>query len=81
MLVLVNPHDRVLRWYRFLTPAGGVALGIHGLASPGNMGPQGRKLRQIDVGPLLKKQHGWSYYMESPKIVERLRQEAFLGVR
>lgn len=77
MVLFVNPHDRVLRWYRFLTPSSGPALGVHGVASPGELGPQRRKLEQINVNPVLGAQHGWSNYANSVQIIERLKREVF----
>jgi hypothetical protein len=78
MVVMVNPHDRVLRWYRRLTPAGGAAaLGVQGLASPGSLGAERRKLVQLDVNGFVGSQHGWSSYATSPAVIERLQQEIF----
>ncbi len=77
MVLFVNPHDRVLRWYRFLSPASGPALGMHGVVSPAELGSQRRKLEQVNVNPLLGSQHGWSNYAASAPIIERLRREVF----
>ena len=80
MVLLVNPRDRVLRWYRFLAPgAGASALGARGVASLNNLGSQRQKIEQVNVNPLVGGQHGWSSYASSPEILEQLKREVFLG--
>ena len=80
MVLLVNPRDRVLRWYRFISPrSGATALGSHGLTSLAALGPLRQKIEQIDVHPLLGGQHGWSSYASSPDILEQLRREIMIG--
>ncbi|HWB07903.1 MAG TPA: hypothetical protein VG826_01575 [Pirellulales bacterium] len=80
LVVLVNPQDRVLRFYRFLAPGtGAAALGAHGLPSPAGLEPHLAKIEQIDVGPLVGVQHGWSSYARCPDILEQIRRETLLG--
>lgn len=80
MVLLVNPRDRVLRWYRFVSPrSGATALGSHGLTSLAALGPFRQKIEQIDVHPLLGGQHGWSSYAGSPEILEQLKREILIG--
>jgi hypothetical protein len=85
MVVLVNPQDRVLRWYRFLSrDNGATALGVHGVASLRSLGPQRYKLEQVNVNSYVGGQHGWSRYASSPQIVQQLKRDILLasgGVR
>jgi hypothetical protein len=80
LVVLVNPHDRVLRFYRFLAPGtGATALGAHGLASADELEPYRAKIEQIDVGSLVGVQHGWSSYARCPDILEQIKRETLLS--
>lgn len=80
LVLLVNPKDRVLRWYRFIAPrSGATALGSHGLTSLASLGPLRHKVEQINVHPLVGGQHGWSTYASSPEILEQLKREILIG--
>jgi hypothetical protein len=79
LVVLVNPQDRVLRFYRFLAPGtGATALGARGLAAA-ELGPHRGKIEQINVGPLVGVQHGWASYARSPDILEQIKRETLLS--
>jgi esterase/lipase superfamily enzyme len=78
MVLLVNPQDRVLRWYRFLSPGNGAtALGAGGIASPGSLGQLRQKVEQVNVNSYVGGQHGWSSYASSPQILEQLKRQIF----
>jgi hypothetical protein len=80
LVVLVNPQDRVLRFYRFLAPGTGAsALGARGLASADDLGPYRAKIEQINVGPLVGVQHAWASYARSPDILEQIKRETRLA--
>jgi hypothetical protein len=80
LVVLVNPQDRVLRFYRFLAPGtGAAALGARGLATSDELGPHRGKIEQINVGSLVGVQHAWSSYARSPDILEQIKRETLLG--
>lgn len=79
MVVLVNPQDRVLRWYRFVAPGeGGEALGSKGL--PGSLRSRfdREKLVQVNVANAVGNRHGWTNYLGSNEIVRRLQQETLV---
>lgn len=76
MVVLVNPHDRILRFYRLLG-SGSAALGVRGVASPASLGPHRRKFEQLNVNPIVGGQHAWSSYASSPQILGHLKRELF----
>jgi hypothetical protein len=80
LVVLVNPQDRVLRWYRFLSPqSGAAALGSRGLASSDELGANRAKIEQIDVAAFVGAQHRWSSYAGSAEILEQIKRETLLG--
>lgn len=77
MVVLVNPQDRVLKWYRFLSP-GEQALGSTGLADDQRLGADRKKLVHVDVAHAVGNKHGWPSYIGSREIVERLHHETLV---
>jgi hypothetical protein len=78
MVLLVNPQDRALRWYRFITPGNGAtALGSNGIASLGSLGPHRQKVEQVNVNSYIGGQHGWSSYVSAPQILDHLKREIF----
>ncbi|HVA48925.1 MAG TPA: hypothetical protein VNH11_21340 [Pirellulales bacterium] len=80
MVLLVNPRDRVLRWYRFLSPGrGAAALGSRGFTSLATLGALRQKIEQINVNPMIGGQHGWASYASSPEILEQLKREVMIG--
>lgn len=82
LVLLVNPQDRVLRWYRFLSPGNGAtALGMGGIASLGNLGAHRQKVEQVNVNSYVGGQHGWSSYAGSPQILEQLKRQIFRSDR
>ncbi|MGH7135469.1 MAG: hypothetical protein ACREHD_06990, partial [Pirellulales bacterium] len=74
MVALVNPQDRILRFYRLLG-SGSAALGVRGVASPASLGPYRRKFEQLNVNPIVGGQHAWSSYASSPQILGHLKRE------
>ncbi|HEV7225433.1 MAG TPA: hypothetical protein VGN42_22195 [Pirellulales bacterium] len=76
MVVFVNPQDRVLRWYRFVSP--GQALGSHGLPSRSRLDVDRRRFFEIDVTTAVGNRHGWTNYIGSPAIVKHLQQETLV---
>jgi hypothetical protein len=74
MVVFVNPQDRVLRWYRFVSP--GEALGSHGL--PSRLDADRANLVEIDGGTAVGNRHGWTNYIGSPAIVKYLQRETLV---
>jgi pimeloyl-ACP methyl ester carboxylesterase len=79
MVVLVNPQDRVLRWYRFVSPgAGSEALGSKGLPSSLRSKFDREKLVQVNVANAVGNRHGWTNYLGSNEIVKRLQQETLV---
>jgi hypothetical protein len=80
MVLLVNPQDRALRWYRFLTPrSGAAALGARGVSSPTSLGAHRQKIEQINVNSYVGGQHGWSTYVGSQQILDQLQREVVVG--
>ncbi|HVX15522.1 MAG TPA: hypothetical protein VHC22_30320 [Pirellulales bacterium] len=80
MVLLVNPQDRALRWYRFLVPrSGATALGAHGISSLNSLGVHRQKIEQVNVNSYVGVQHGWSSYVGSPQILEQLKREVLVG--
>lgn len=76
LVILVNPQDRVLRWYRFLSPgSGAAALGARGIASTNELAKHRSKIEEIDVGPLVGVQHRWSTYAASAEVLEQIKRE------
>ncbi|HUY89200.1 MAG TPA: hypothetical protein VMV10_10735 [Pirellulales bacterium] len=79
LVVLVNPQDRVLRWYRFLAPGeGSEALGSRGLPVSARTNVDRKKLVQINVSSAVGNRHGWTKYIGSTEIVKRLQQETLV---
>lgn len=79
MVVLVNPQDRVLRWYRFVAPGeGGEALGSRGLPISLRSKHDRGKLVQVNVANAVGNRHGWTNYLGSNEIVKRLQQETLV---
>lgn len=79
MVVFVNPQDRVLRWYRFLTPGDrNEALGAKGFPNAARLGADRHKLVQVNVSSAVGNRHGWTKYIGSTEIVKRLQQETLV---
>jgi hypothetical protein len=79
MVVLVNPQDRVLRWYRFVAPGErSEALGSRGLPTSLRSKHDREKLVQVNVANAVGNRHGWTNYLGSNEIVRRLQQEALV---
>ncbi|HVX59483.1 MAG TPA: hypothetical protein VHC19_02740 [Pirellulales bacterium] len=79
MVVLVNPQDRVLKWYRFLSPRkDDQALGATGLGADRRLGAHRKKVVEVNVSDAVGNKHGWTTYINSPTIVQRLHQEALV---
>jgi len=79
MVVLVNPQDRVLRWYRFVAPGeGSEALGSQGLPISLRSGIDREKLVQVNVANAVGNRHGWTNYLGSNEIIRRLQQETLV---
>ena len=79
MVVLVNPQDRVLRWYRFVAPGeGSEALGSKGLPNSLRSRIDREKLVQVNVANAVGNRHGWTNYLGSNEIVRRLQQETLV---
>ena len=82
MVLLINPQDRVLKWYRFLSPSeGNEALGSTGLAADARLGAERSKLVQVNVGEAVGNRHGWTSYIGSPTVIQRLQQETLVETR
>ncbi|MBI2824241.1 MAG: hypothetical protein HYX69_06105 [Planctomycetia bacterium] len=76
MVVTYNRFDPVLRWYPMLWGRGGtLALGVTGVADPGQLGMDRNKLVEINVARAVHCRHGWKYYSGSPQIMALLRRE------
>ncbi|HET6881318.1 MAG TPA: hypothetical protein VFI31_14245 [Pirellulales bacterium] len=75
LVVWVNHNDRVLRWYRFLSPQGAAALGVRGVAAAHSLGQHRPKIEQVNVNPYVGGQHSWSGYAASPQVVQELRRD------
>lgn len=79
MVVLVNPQDRVLKWYRFLSHRrDDQALGAAGLGADTRLGALRKKVVEVNVSQAVGNKHGWTTYINSPTIVQRLHQEALV---
>jgi len=74
LAVLVNPGDRVLRFYRFLSPDGGEALGAAGIDA--RLGDDRKKVVQVNVADAVGKKHGWTTYIAAPKVVGHVKEFA-----
>lgn len=77
MLLLVNHHDRVLRYYPRIsddrrTPALGYAgAPLHRLAALRD------RVVQWNVNPYVRRAHGWEAYLYNGSIMARVRREAW----
>ena len=79
MVVLTNPQDRVLRWYRFASQdEGSEALGVSGVPNSARASYDRNKLVQVNVASAVGNRHGWTNYLGSNEIVRRLRQETLV---
>lgn len=79
MVLFVNPQDRVLRWYRFLSPGGrSEALGSKGFPIAARSDVDRQKLVQINVSSAVGNRHGWTKYIGSTEIVKRLQRETLV---
>jgi hypothetical protein len=77
LAVLVNPDDRVLRFYRFLSPDGeGKALGKTGLEARSRLGERAKKIVQVNVSDAVGNKHGWTSYITAPSVVNHLKRFA-----
>lgn len=80
VLVVANSRDRVLKWYPHLFPGPGPeALGYTGVAMPGRLGPHYDKVEQIDVAPLIGKEHNLADYYHNPAIWRRVANYALFA--
>jgi hypothetical protein len=73
MLVLTNPADEVLKYYRLLYGLGGKmqALGAAGAAGLRSLGDRA-KVAHWNVSRFVGSDHDWARYLYSPVIVERI---------
>ncbi|HUY31572.1 MAG TPA: hypothetical protein VMV69_02255 [Pirellulales bacterium] len=76
MAVLVNPDDRVLRFYRFLSPGGGAPLGAAGMGAAARRGEDREKIVEVNVADAVGKKHAWTTYIAAPKVVEHVKSFA-----
>jgi hypothetical protein len=77
--VLVNPDDRVLRFYRFLSPGGDCqALGTSGFKDTAQLGDDKQKVVQINVAGAVGNKHGWTTYIAAPTVVGHVKRLALL---
>lgn len=76
MVVLTNPIDPVLRWYPHLDRDGGDALGYHGVAAPWKLGPEGGKIAQVNVSPIVGRAHGMAQYLQHHALFAQMRHLA-----
>jgi hypothetical protein len=75
LLLMVNPRDRVLRWFpRLPGGSGGEALGYAGLCGL-KRGAHFDKIVQINVTSLVRRRHAWKHYVGSRPVMSRLRRE------
>jgi hypothetical protein len=77
MLVLTNPADEVLKYYRLLYGLGSKiqALGAAGAAGLSSLGTPG-KVVHWNVSRLVGPDHDWTRYLYSPAIVSRMESFA-----
>jgi len=77
MLVMINPTDRAMRWYRLIDryrrPE---ALGRYGVASLCSLGAQRKKLEQRNVACRLGPVHDIAGYLSSPVLMRQTFQFA-----
>jgi hypothetical protein len=75
MLILFNPADRVLRWYRFLERGhrGPEAVGYTGLAEHRLAAANSVKVRQVNAAPYLDRHHMIGYYTSSPAMMAEVQ--------
>jgi hypothetical protein len=77
--VLVNPDDRVLRFYRFLSPGGDCqALGTSGFKHTAQLGDDKQKVVQINVADAVGNKHAWTTYIAAPTVVGHVKRLALL---
>ena len=77
MLVLTNPADEVLKYYRLLYGLGSKvqALGAAGVAGLQSLANQS-KVAHWNVSRLVGSEHDWSRYLYSPAIASRIERHA-----
>jgi hypothetical protein len=78
MLLVNNYFDRVLRFYPKLW--GGQALGYVGLYLGGSMAPQAEKIRQVNAGAYVGKQHSRQAYIYSGTVMSMVREYALYRI-
>lgn len=76
LVVLVNPRDRVLRWFpRLPGGQGGQALGFRGLNASALSAASGVTVKEVNVFPAVRRKHAWPSYIRAPAIIRQLRKE------
>lgn len=76
LVLLVNPHDRVLRWYPYLPGGtGGEALGYAGLCGIRHRGEHFDKIVELNVTRMIHRHHAWEFYVGSRPVMSRVRRE------
>lgn len=77
LIVLVNPQDRILRWYRWLAlDDRGEPLGTEGVEARQREDDGRRRITHVNVSRHLGAKHWWKSYFGSRQVVDQVRELA-----